>query len=466
MRILILGAGRAGRSVAENLVDSSNDITIVDTDRARIEELQRHLDLRGVVGDAASPKVLKAAGAEDVDMVIALTASDETNLVCSLLAAKLFNIPTRIARVRKNDLRDYSELVGENGFQVTSVIWPEETVTDALQQLIRYPEVLRVLNFDDGNAAIVTLRAMQNSPMVNQPIRVLSEHLPNTSVSIVSIYRHNKPIDITPTTVVLEGDEVVALSAKNDIDALIHEIHWREKPIHNVVLTGENDQVVSLANKLNNSQTSYNIKVITRPGSFDPDNVATLPRDTLFVEGFPADEETLARVGIDACDTFVSLSRDDKTNIMSTLLAKRMGAKRVISLVDNQTFGELIEGTPIDVIVSSTQTMLGELLKHIRHGDVVSAQTLRRGEAEAIEVIAHGDTKTSKVIGRSINALKTPDGVRIAGIVRHSQEGGPRVLPTEPTLVIEPNDHVIVFVSNKQLITQVENLFAVDVGFF
>lgn len=465
MRILILGAGRAGRFVAENLVDESNDITVVDCNAERIEELQRRLDLRGIVGNASSPAILREAGIEDADMIIAVTASDETNLVVCSIATKLFNVPTRIARVRNHELSHYPQLLGKDGFGVSSTIWPEEAVTDALQELIEFPEAQQIINFSDPNASLVSLKATVRAPMTGMPARYLNEHKPDSSIALVSLYRGNRAIDVTPSTIIETGDLVVALTARKDIDFLINEIHGDEKNSRTIIITGNYALSVRLANKLNGVSSSFNIKILEPNAAEDLEKVSELPANTLLIEGHPTDADTLSSIGIDNCDAFVSLSRDDKTNIMSTLLAKRMGARRVISLVDNQTFGDLIADTPIDVVVSSTQAMLGELLKHLRHGDVVSAQTLNRGSAEVLEVIAHGNLTNSKVVGRAISAIRLPSGVRIAGVLRYNNNTV-NIYPAENNLVIEDDDHVITFVSNKRLIPQVEKLFAVDVGFF
>lgn len=465
MQIIIIGAGRIGCAVAENLVSEANDITVIDENAERIEELQNRLDLRGVVGDATSPKLLKQAGAEDADMILAVTNSDETNLVVSLLGARLFNTPIRIARVRKNELRDYPRLMAEEGFGITSTIWPEEALTENLYRLIEFPEALQVIDFADGKVSLIAVRAAAGSPLVGRPIRDLSAHLPDVPARIVTVFRRNRNIDITSETLIEGGDEVIILSASREMRRVINELRKNEKPSRNIILGGNYEISKHLAENLKGH--AYNIKIVENDSKAVHSTPRSVNTNSIVLNGDMMDPNTLEEAGIDTCDLFVALSHDDENNIMSSLLAKKLGAARVISLINSKVYGDLMQGTQIDITVSLTQATLGELLKHVRRGDVVAAHSLRRGVAEALEVIAHGSEKNSKVVGRQIQKINLPDGVSIAAVVREgAPEEEPKIIMAAPSLTIESEDHVIVFVSNKRLIPKVESLFMVDVGFF
>ena len=469
MQILIIGAGRIGHAVAESMVDEANDITVVDQDRARIEELQNRLDLRGVVGNATSPEVLKSAGAADADMILAVTASDETNMAVCLIAARLFNIPTRIARVRNSELRNYTRLLSEEGFQITSSIWPEQALTESILQLVEFPEALQILEFAEGKASLFCVRAVAGSPLVGRPVSDLSVHLPNIPARIVSVFRRNRRLELTGETIIESGDEVIALSSGREVRRVISELRRHEERIRNVIIAGNPRLGVQLSKALNGPEgrRGYCISIIDEDRDLAASLTAELPKDTLLLEGQITDEEILVGAGIEQCDLFVALGRHDETNIMGALLAKKLGARRVIALTDNSTFSDLMQGTQIDITVSSTQATLSELLRHVRRGDVVSAHSLRRGVAEALEIVAHGDRKSSRVVGKRLCDLALPSGTSVAALVRNDPDGGePSLMIASHDLVVESEDRVIIFVPNKRLIPQVEKLFAVDVGFF
>ena len=464
MHIIIIGAGRIGSSVAESLVSEANDITVIDRDARRIEQLQDTLDLRGIVGDATSPSILADAGAADADMLVAVTASDETNLVVSLLAARLFNIPTRVARVRNSELREYPRLLAEEGFEITSAIWPEEAITNSIKHLIDFPEALQIIEFADGKASLIAVRAIAGSPLVGRPIRELAVHLPNVPARIVSVFRRNRHLDISADTVIESGDEVIVLSATRDIRRVASEFRRNERPNKNIIIGGNLQLALQLARVI--PSRAVNIKIIESDNTRSRNLAGKIPENAIILTGSITDEAILDEAGIDTCDLFIALGRDDENNIISSLLAKKLGARRVISLINRQTYADLMQGTQIDIAVSMTQATHGELLKHVRRGDVIAAHSLRRGVAEALEMVAHGDKKSSKVVGRKIKQLQLPDGVSVAAVVREVGVDEPRVLMGEPSLEIQTDDRVILFVSNKRLIPKVESLFTVDVGFF
>ena len=479
MHILIIGAGRIGRSVAENLVNESNDITIVDQDAERVSALETRLDLRGVTGNALSPSVLESAGANDADMILAVTANDETNMAVCLLASQLFNIPTRIARVRNQELRQYPRLLAEEGFQITSTIWPEQALNESLLRLIEFPEALQIIDFAEGKAVLFCVRAVAGSPLVGRPIGDLAVHLPHVPARIVSVFRRNRRLDISSETVIESSDEVIALSSGRDVRRVISELRQHEERIRRIMIAGNARLGVQLAGLLNGPESGsflppntdgrrgYTITILDEDAALCTSLAAAVPKDTELVTANLTDEEALTELCVDRCDLFISLSSRDENNIMGALLAKKLGARRVIALTDSDTFSALMQGTQIDVTVSSTQATIGELLRHVRRGDVLAAHSLRRGVAEALEIVAHGNKRSSKVVGKRIADIDLPEGVEIAALVRDTDDiEEPEVLIAQKDVVVEPEDRVIVFVPGKRVIPQVEKLFAVDVGFF
>jgi len=464
LKIVILGAGRVGASVAESLVSEQNDITVIDTDAVRLAELQDRLDLRTVAGNAAQPSTLREAGVEDADMVIATTQSDETNLVACHLAARVFNVPTRIARVRGADFQDHPELVGEGAFSVDHLIVPEKTVTDYVAKLVEFPEALQVLEFAEGRVSLIAVRALAGGPLVQRPIREIRAHIPNVDSRIVAIFRGDSTIYPDGDTLIAPGDEVFFLAATEHIRTVLTELRKMDKPVRRVMLAGGGRIGLRLAKRL--AAQRLDVRII------EPDVrrcellSSELPAGVLVLNGDATDEELLEEESVGEMDLFCALTSDDEDNIMSSLLAKKMGARRVIALINRRAYADLMEGGRIDIAIVPAQATIGELLAHVRRGDVAAVHSLRRGAAEALEAIAHGDARSSKVVGRRIEQLDLPAGATIGAIVRQSGPDRHDVIIAHHDTVIEPEDHVIVFVANKRMIPRVERLFQVSVGFF
>ena len=474
MKILILGAGQVGASVAESLVSEANDITIVDTDPVRLKYLQDRLDLRTVVGNAAHPAVLAEAGANDADMIFAVTRSDETNLVACKLAATLFNTPTRIARIRAADYLTHPEIFGAASFAVDIAICPEQIVTDYIVKLIEFPEALQVLEFADGKVSLVAVRAFHGGPLVGHELQHLRAHMPNVDTRVAAIFRQDASIIPEGNTVIEAGDEIFFIAATENIRGVMRELRRMDRPIRRVMIGGGGNIGQRLAQALENH---YQVKIIEHNKANAEHLAAQLDR-ALVLAGDVTDQELLEAENVAEMDIYCAVTNDDENNIMSALLAKRLGARKVVALINRGSYVNLLQAGQIDVAISPAQATIGTLLARVRRGDCVAVHSLRRGAAEALELIAHGDYKSSQVVGRRVEEISLPKGTTIGAIVR--QLGQPvagrsdnhvaaqrevRVIIAHHDTVIEPDDHVIVFVVNKRMVSKVEQLFQVSVGF-
>lgn len=458
MKILILGAGRVGTSVAEQLVSEHNDITVIDTDGPRLAVLQERFDLRRVVGNGTHISTLQAAGAADADMLISCVTADETNLVACKIAKQIFNVPRRIARVRSPEFLDNPELMSDDGFCVDYLICPERSVTSYLENLIEIPEALQVVEFANGRITAVTVRASDDGPLVNRPVQSVHEHLPDTDIRIVSIFRHGRSVDVEGQTMIEPGDEVMFLADTRHVRRMVRELRDRDKPVRRLMIAGGGNIGLRLAREVGHL---YDVKLIEQNRRRCEYLATQVSSRTLVLNGDATDEDLLDDENVADMDLFLALTSDDEDNIMSSLLAKRMGARRVIALIGRKSYAELMEGGRIDIAISPSETTIGELLRHVRRGDVVAVHRLRHGIAEALEAIAHGDAKSSKVVGKRIEQISLPKGAMIGAVARDDQ-----VLMAHHDTVIESGDHVIVFVSHQRLISQVEKLFQVSVSFF
>lgn len=482
MKIIILGAGQVGSSVAESLVSEANDITMVDVDSKRLALLQDRLDLRTVVGNASHPSVLVNAGAHDADMILAVTEHDETNLVACKLAATLFNTPTKIARIRSTEYLAHPEIFSTENFCVDFAICPEQILTEYIEKLIEFPEALQVLDFAAGRVSLVAVRALQGGALVGQQLQELRKHVPNVDTRVAAIFRKDRSIIPEGDTIIEVEDEVFFIAASEDIRTVMRELRSMDKPVKYVMVAGGGKIGKRLCEAL---EKDYQVRVIEHNHQASK-RLAEELNHTLVLHGDATDETLLESESIAEMDMFCALTNDEENNIMSALLAKRMGAHKVIALINRRAYVDLVQGSRIDIAISPAQVTIGSLLAYVRQGDVVAVHSLRRGAAEALELVAHGDARSSNVVGRKIEDIKLPKGATIGAIVRglsksksvfgdsliseqekHSQESGNnvKVIIAHHDTVIEQEDHVILFVINRKMIREVEKLFQVSVGF-
>ena len=457
MKILILGAGQVGSTAAFSLArEEANEVTIVDKNPDVLRELQDRLDVRTVVGNASYPDVIERAGGRDADIIIALTNSDAINMVACQVAFTLFRTPTRIARIRARELMSREQLFGPDGIPVDVAISPSSLVTNYIEQLIRFPGALQVLDFADGRVRLVATRARGGGALVGHPLRELSEHIPNVESRVVAIFRGGRGIIPDGDTVVEEDDEVFFIAARKDIRTVLREMRKLDDPVRKVVIAGGGNIGLDLARAL---EATNQVKVIERDWTRARQISEQLSR-AVVLHGDSADEELLLEENIDSADVFVAVTNAEEANILSAMLAKRLGARKVMALINKIAYAELVESGTIDVAISPQQITLGTLLAHVRRGDVVKVHSLRRGAAEAIEAVAHGNARESRVVGRLIDEIQLPRGATISAIVR-----GDEVLMAHHDTQIKADDHVILFIADRWQIDEVERLFEVGASF-
>jgi trk system potassium uptake protein TrkA len=457
LKIIILGAGQVGGTLAEHLASEANDITVVDTDGDRLRDLGDRLDIRTVQGRGSFPTVLRQAGADDADMLVAVTNSDETNMVACQVAYTLFHTPTKIARVREAAYLTRSGLFNNDAIPVDVLISPEQVVTNYIKRLIEYPGSLQVIDFAGGKAQLVAVKAYYGGPLVGQQLRQLREHMPNVDMRVAAIFRRDRPILPQGDTVIEADDEVFFIAAKADIRAVMGEMRRLDENYKRIVIAGGGHIGERLAEAI---ESRYQVKII----EMNPARCRHLSESlnsTVVLQGSASDRDLLLEENIANTDLFLALTNDDEANIMSSLLAKRMGARKVMTIINNPAYVDLVQGGEIDIAVSPQLATIGTLLAHVRRGDIVSVHSLRRGAAEAIEVVAHGDTKSSKVIGKAIKDIALPSGTTIGAIIRADE-----VIIAHDATVIETGDHVIMFLVDKKYIRDVERLFQVGLSFF
>jgi trk system potassium uptake protein TrkA len=460
MKIVIVGAGEVGGTLAEQLASEANDITVVDNSHQRLKALQERLDIRTVSGMACHPTTLVRAGIEDADMLVAVTNSDEINMMACQVAYSLFRTPTKIARVRAGSYtsKTYKDrLFNDKNIPVDVLITPEQVVTEYIYKLLKRPGALQVMDFAGGAAQLVAVRAVKSGPLIGQELRHIREHLPKVDARVAAIFRQDRPIVPEGDTIIQEGDEVFFIAARQNIRNVMGELRRLENPYRRLIIAGGGNIGLRLAKAL---EKDYNLKII----EFSEKRCHVLSEqlnNTVVLNGSATDQELLLDENIEETDVFLALTNDDEVNIMASFLAKRLGARKVMTLITNPVYADLVQGGEIDVAISPQQATTGLLLAHVRRGDTVSVHSLRRGAAEAMEIIVHGDKKSSKVVGRAISEIKSPPGATLAAIVRDGE-----VVICHHDTVVQSGDHAIVFVVDKRRTREIERLFSVGFQFF
>ncbi|REJ69575.1 MAG: Trk system potassium transporter TrkA [Proteobacteria bacterium] len=453
MKIIILGAGQVGGTLTEHLADEQNDVTVVDSSDSALRQLQERLDIRTVKGDASKPTTLADAGAEDADMLIAVTDSDEVNMLACTIAYTLYRTPTKICRIREVDyLNEDKKLFQSGAIPVDVSISPEHLVTDAIHQLILNPGSLQVLDFAGGKIRLVAVRAVDGGPIVGRELQEIREHMPSVDTRVAAIFRKSQSAIIPEgSTVVEPDDEAFFIAASENIRAVTSELRKLDAPYKRVMIAGGGKIGASLAKRL---EQDYQVKVL----ELNYDRCRQLSEEleeSIVLNGSANDSKLLQQENIANTDVFCALTNNGESNIMMSMLAKRLGAKKVITLITNSAYAELV-GQEIDIAISPQQITISSLLTHVRKGDISAVHSLRRGAAEALEMTAHGDPKTSKVVGRRLDELDLPPGATVCAILR-----GDEVIIAHRHVVVEEDDHVILFLTDPSKISLVEKLFVV-----
>lgn len=456
MRIVILGAGQVGGTLAQNLVNEDNDITLIDTNETRLHDLQHRLDIQTVLGCASHPNVLIEAGIEQADMIIAVTNSDEVNMMGCMIAYSLFGTPSKIARVRSENYYQYPGLFSNDYIPIDVCISPEKLVTEHIVNLIDYPGSTEILDFSEGLVLLMTIKTQADSVMIGKTVQQIRDLLDIKQVNLIAIFRHKIAIPFTAESIIEKGDDVAFITSSKAIKSTLVVLGRSTEPNQRIIIAGGGHIGTRLAETL---ESNYRIKIIDH----DPQSAMSLAshlHKTTVLEGDIADRELLLNENIEFTDVFCAVTNDDEANIMACLQAKRLGARYAMALVNRDAYVDLIDESSIDYAISPQMITIGSILTKLRRGNMIKVHRLQHDEAEAIELIINGDEQTSRVIGRRIEEIELPPSCSIIAIVR---DGTFHIPSSELTL--SAKDHVILLLLKKRHVRQVESLFQVNLTF-
>jgi trk system potassium uptake protein TrkA len=453
MKIVILGAGVTGSSVAGALASEENDIVVIDFNPLLLDALKERFDIATVAGNAAHPSVLEQAGVNNADIVIAVTDSDETNMLACVVINALYSRPKTIARVRAIDYMKNPKLFSPLGVPVDHVISPEQIVMESIRNLIDFPGVLHISDFADGLVRLFSVRVVEDGDLTGKKINSLKERFTTGKIRIVAIFRQGQPLPINGESVIETDDEVFFVAPRKEVRRVLKELNKLEEPLKRIIIAGGGHVGKRLALALEND---HQVKIIEK-NPVRAQKIAVDLDNTVVLLGDCADEALLLDESVDSTDLFCAITDNDGVNIISASLAKSLGARKTICLLNHISYTKLLAGTGIDVAVLPNQETLGSILKHVRRGDVAHVTSLCGGTAEAIEAIAHrGNGVNDSVVGRPVNKVDFPPGIVLGALIRNQQ-----VVSIHHDTVFEENDHVIMFAIDKKLVAYIEKTFQV-----
>ena len=458
MKVIVCGAGQVGFHIARHLAGEGNDVTVIDQRPDLIRKISDTLDVKGLVGFASHPNMLENAGAPDSDMVIAVTFADEVNMVACQICHSLFNVPTKIARVRHQSYLEpmWRDLFSRDHMPIDVIISPEVEVARAVVRRLQVPGAIDVIPFAGGRVSMVGVHCSADCPVVHTPLRQLTELFPDLSMRVVGIIRGDRIIVPSGDDHMIPGDDVYFAVDTEHMERALSAFGHEEQEARRIIIVGGGNIGMFLANEIEENYPDVNLKIIEIDAERAKAAADRLKRGVV-LHGNALDREILDEANVAATETIVAVSNDDEVNVLSSLLAKRYGAKRAVTLINNSSYGPLVSSLGIDVVVSPSDVTVSTILQHVRRGRIRAVHSIREGLAEVIEAEA---LETSPIMGTPLREVKLPTGIVVGAIVRDDEV----IIPNGDT-VIQTNDRVIILATAGQ-VKKVEKLFSVRLEFF
>ena len=458
MKVLICGAGQVGFNIARYLSSEGADITLIDQSESLVTKITDSLDVQGIVGFASHPDILERAGAPDADMVIAVTYADEVNMVACQICHSLFDVTTKIARVRNQSYLDtmWADLFSRDHMPIDVIISPEIEVARAISRRLEVPGAFDVIPLADGKVSLIGVHCTPETPILETPLRELTALFPDLHILVIGLQREGRAIVVSPEDEMLAGDDVYFVAETAHLTRAMAAFGHEEKEARRVIIVGGGNIGLSLSEIVEEKYPQVALKLIEL-NKERAEFVAQQLKRTVVIHGDALDQEILEEANVKATETVIAVSNDDEVNILASLLAKRFGSQRAVTLVNSTTYSPLIGTLGIDTVVSPREITVSTILQHVRQGRIRSVHSLSEGFGEIIEAEA---LETSSMVGIPLREAGLPEGVLVGAIVR-----GEEVIIPRGDTVIKPKDQVVIFAA-ASAIKSVEKLFAVRLEFF
>ena len=458
MRIIICGAGQVGYGIAERLAAEKNDISIIDTSPELIQAVRDSLDVRGFVGHGAHPDVLEKAGAQQADMIIAVTLYDEVNIVACEVAHALFNVPMKVARIRSQSYLQphYQDLFSRDHLPIDVIISPELEVGEMVLRRIALPGATDVVRFAENKIAMVAIECLEDCPVINTPLAQLSELFPDLPATVVGVTRNGKLFIPRSADQLVAGDLAYVVTTKDQVRRTLGLFGHEEQEATRIVIAGGGNIGLFVAKTIEKRQNRTKVKMIEH-GRERSVAIADELRRTVVLNGSALDQKLLLEADIQEADLMIALTNNDQVNILSSVMAKRLGCKSNLALINNSSYLDITKSVGIDATVNPGTVTVSRILQHVRRGRIRAVHSIQRGAAEIIEAEA---LETSPLVGPFLRELDLPDGMRIGAVYRDGE-----VIKPSGSLRIKPKDRVVIF-ALADAVKQVEQMFRVSLEFF
>ena len=458
MKVIVCGAGQVGYNIARYLSAENNDVTVIDQRGDLIRKVLDSIDVRCVLGSASHPPVLEQAGAADADMIIAVTATDEVNMVACQVAHSLFNVPTKIARVRNQSYLQpiWANLFSRDNLPIDFIISPEIEVARSITRRLQVPGAIEVIPLAGDKVRLIGVRCSEDCPLVNTPLRQLTVLFPDLNIVIIGIVRNGRAIVPTPEDQMLPGDEVMFVIDTQHVSRAMIAFGHEEPEARRIVIFGGGNVGLFLAQQIEALPSGVSAKVIEKDRA-RAEEIAKTVQNTVIINGDVLDTDILKEASVGSAETVVAVTNDDEINILAALLAKRQGCKRVMALVNKTDYSSLMSTLGVDVVISPRAITVSNILQHVRRGRIYAAHSLQEGFGELIEADA---LETCSLVGKPLKEIKLPNGVLIGAVVRAGQVISPR-----GNTVVQANDRVILFAPS-DAVKKVEKMFSVRLEYF
>ena len=458
MKVIVCGAGQVGGNIAAYLSEEGNNVTVIDTSSVLIAELNDALNVTGIVGHASRPDVLEMAGARDADMIIAATQHDEVNMVACQVAHSLFHVPKKIARVREQAYLEpeWEDLFGIDHMAIDAVISPEVEVARSVASRLKVPGAFNIIPLADGRAKLVSVLCKADCPLINTPLRHLSPLFPDLTIEIVAIIRGETKIIPKSMDELRVGDEVYFVTATTHLQRAMACFGYHEPEARHILIVGGGKIGMKLAEEVRKSHPNMTIRLI-ESNREKAAQAAEKLKDVIVIHGSGLSSEILEEGNINQTEAIITVTNHDETNVLISLLAKKHGCERAITIINNNAYMSLVPALGVDAVVNPRSITVSTILQHIRKGRIKSAHAMRDGFAEVLEIEA---LDTSAIVNIPVRELKRPENVIFGAIIR-----GDDVFIPKPDSVIRPHDRVIVIAAHGQ-IKKVEQMFTVRPEYF
>ncbi len=458
MKVIICGAGQVGWQIARHLSRENNDVTVIDKDESLVRRISEVLDVSGVTGFASYPDVLERAGAKDADMIVAATFADEVNMVTCQVAHSMFDIPRKIARLRSQSYLDaiYSDLYRQDHMPIDVVISPEREVAKAAMRRLEVPAAFDTERFLDGGADLLGISLSDDCPVIDTPLRQLTELFSTLKAVVVGVQRNEKMFVPETTDQLFPGDQIYVISANSDVPRTLEIFGKTQKKGERAIVIGGGNVGLEVAQNLEKGESRMRVKLIERDRSIAESAADALER-TIVLHGDGLDMELLEEANIEKTDVLLAVTDDDKTNLLSCARAKAMGCPLVIALVNDPSLASLMGPLGIDAFINPRTTTVSSILRHIRHGRIRAVYSVGDAEAEVIEAQVMG---TSAIAGKTIRDVDWPEGSKVGMVEKNGVLNVPR-----GDTKLEEGDTLVVFALAAD-VSRVEKLFQVSLDFF